>query len=162
MRNKLFTFAGALALTAVLGKFYAVPALAQGIRAALVKNIDEKGRTPYMEYTVRSCTGGGPNVCELVFPPVPPGKRLIVEQVNAGVSLASGGLRFAALVAPPNVVFLLPARSLSDSNLFVVNESVLTYFESGQTPLVRIGFTAPADVPAVNAAISGYLADLGG
>lgn len=47
MKNKLLTFAGALALIAMLGRFYAVPAFAQAIRAAVVKNMDEPGRTPY-------------------------------------------------------------------------------------------------------------------
>lgn len=39
---------GRLALFAVPGKFCAVQAIAQ-VRAALVKNVDEKGRTLYMQ-----------------------------------------------------------------------------------------------------------------
>ncbi len=42
MKNRLLTFAGALALLAVLGHFYAVPLMAQ-VRAALVKNTGRAG-----------------------------------------------------------------------------------------------------------------------
>jgi hypothetical protein len=46
MKNRLLTLAGVLALLAVVGKFYAEPVWAQA-RAALVKNIDERGRNPF-------------------------------------------------------------------------------------------------------------------
>jgi hypothetical protein len=43
MKNKLLTFAGALAVMAVLGHFYAKPLLAQ-VRAALVEDVDQPAR----------------------------------------------------------------------------------------------------------------------
>ena len=58
MKNRLITMAGALALLAVVGKFYATPALAKLVRAALVKNVDEKGRSPYMQFQPRAHSAG--------------------------------------------------------------------------------------------------------
>jgi hypothetical protein len=46
--------AGTLALLAVFGKFYAVPAIAQ-IRSALIKTVGGKGRTPYMQSGFVQC-----------------------------------------------------------------------------------------------------------
>ena len=158
MKRRLLSFAGALALLAVLGKFYAVPALAQAISATLVKNVDEKGRAPYMQYGVRVCQGEA--ICDLAFPPVPAGKRLVVEHVNGGVSFAANTLRFTALVAPQNVQFLLPARPISDANLMIVNESTLAFFETGQIPVFRAGLSSTTDTTPINATISGYLVDL--
>jgi hypothetical protein len=54
MKNRFMQIAGVLALMAVLGKFYAVPLIAQ-VRAAVVKNIDEKGRIPYQETSLGTC-----------------------------------------------------------------------------------------------------------
>lgn len=52
MKNRTMMLAGTLMLVAVLGKFYVPPLLAQA-RAALVKNVDEPGRTPYQALQVR-------------------------------------------------------------------------------------------------------------
>ncbi|MBN9662638.1 MAG: hypothetical protein J0H49_30850 [Acidobacteria bacterium] len=158
IQRRLFSFAAALALAAVLGKFYAVPAMAQAVSAMLVRNVDEKGRAPYMHNVIHVCQGDA--VCDLYFPAVPAGKRLVVEHVNAGISFAANRLRFTTLVAQGNTQFLLPARPIDDPNLTIVNERVLAFFESGQTPMFRVGLNAATDTTPVNAAISGYLVDL--
>lgn len=159
IKRRLFSLVAAMALVAVLGKFYAVPAMAQTLSAMLVRNVDEKGRAPYMHYGVRVCQGDA--ICDLYFPPVPAGKRLVVEHVNGGVSFAANTLRFTALVAPQNTQFLLPARPITDPNLMIVNEAVLAFFESGQSPVFRVGLSSTTDTTPINAAISGYLVDLG-
>jgi hypothetical protein len=76
MKNRLLTLAGALALLAILGKYFAVPVMAQ-IRAALVQNMDEPGRRPY-QVTVTL----NPAVdFKADFPAVPAGQRLVVQQI---------------------------------------------------------------------------------
>jgi hypothetical protein len=90
MKNKLLTFAGALALLATLGHFYAKPLLAQ-VRAALVQNVDDPGRIPYQG--VRACFFQSNNFCTVNFPPVPAGKRLVITHV-------SGFLRETCRAAP--------------------------------------------------------------
>jgi hypothetical protein len=82
MKNKLFTLAGAFTLAAVIGSIYAAPALAQVIKAALVKNIDEPGRSPY---TVRlACLTVSSLQCvDSSTTTIPMGKRFVVQYVTA-------------------------------------------------------------------------------
>src|SRR5215475_13967952 len=79
MNNKLLIGATALVLLGTLGHFGARPLLAQ-IRAALVKNIDEQGRTPYQ--SSQSCNTPGNTVCSADLTPVPAGKRLVIQHVS--------------------------------------------------------------------------------
>jgi hypothetical protein len=79
MKNKLLTFAGALALLAVLGHFYAKPLLAQ-VRAALVQNVDEPGRNP-IPLGYQAVTSSGANFS------VPAGKRYVIEAFAANCFL---------------------------------------------------------------------------
>ena len=157
MKRRLSGMAGALAALAVAGGLLAAPAQAQTPNPAPVKNVDEKGRSPYMENQTLVCNQG--LVCELSFPPVPAGKRLVVQHVNAGIGIPTGGVRLTALATQGNTQFLLPARSISESTLLIVNEPVLGYFESGQAPIFRVVLTATADVAFVSSTISGYLID---
>jgi len=86
MKNRMLTFAGVLALLAVLGHYYAKPLLAQ-VRAALVQDADNPARHPYsQEVGTEDCDRLG---CSIRFPAVPPGKRLVVQQVNGFVSPTS-------------------------------------------------------------------------
>jgi len=150
--------AGALALLAVLGKFYAVPAIAQ-IKAALVKNVDEKGRAPYQQSAFVQCTVAGAGLCDYYFPPVPAGKRLVVEHISANV-YGPSGVNGIFLVVGGNTSFALPGHTLALSSLYAVNEVVLGFYEAGQTPLFRMA-TAVVD-PNSSAAVTltGYLVDL--
>jgi len=166
MKKKPLTIMGALALVEVLGVFTAAPALAQTTtnRATIVKNIDEKGRSPYMQFQARSCPGGGNIICDIVFPPVPAGKRLVIERVSASVIFAPGGVRLASLLAPSNAQFFFPVHPIdtkvAGEPIFVVNDSTLAYFEGGQSPVFHWIFNNGADVPNVSSTISGYLVDL--
>ena len=85
MKNRLLTFAGALALLAVLGKFYAPPLMAQ-VRAALVQDVDQPARAPF-QITVPI------NINNFNFTPVaiPAGKRLVIDYVSmSGAAQTSG------------------------------------------------------------------------
>jgi hypothetical protein len=87
MKSKLLTVAGALALMAVLGKFYAVPAIAQAVRAALVQDRDNPARQPF------SAIVPGVNGISST-PAVAAGTRLIVNNIyfnlQAGTGLSCG------------------------------------------------------------------------
>ena len=98
MKNNLWTLAGALALLAMLGHFYAKPLLAQ-VRAALVQNIDEPGRHPYQATVILdSAVNPFP-----FFPDVPVGQRLVIEQIM--VQAASPNYGAFRLIVGFNVVF---------------------------------------------------------
>jgi hypothetical protein len=159
MRNRLLTFAGLLALLAVIGKFYATPLMAQ-VRAALVKNIDEKGRIPYMQSGFTSCSSGSSVFCDITFPVVPANKRLVLMHVSANIGMSAGGVNGTFLLAGGNNTFSLPGRSMATPSLIGVNENVLAYFESGSIPIYRVVFDSASDIGAVSSVISGYLVDL--
>lgn len=93
MKSKMFTCAGVLALLAVLGKFYAVPAIAQAARAALVQNRDNPARQPFSA-TV-SAVGG------VAFSPaVPSGMRLIVTEMYFDAHDSADSSCGAEVIAP--------------------------------------------------------------
>jgi hypothetical protein len=81
MKNKLLTFAGALALLATLGHFYANPLLAQ-VRAALVSDVDNPARGFVQLRFVAPGSGG----VGFYYDPqylVPAGKRLVIDTISA-------------------------------------------------------------------------------
>lgn len=157
MKNRLLTLAGALALLAVFGKFYAVPVIAQ-VRAALVKNVDEKGRAPYQQSGFVQCTNGN-SFCDLFLPAVPANKRLVVEHVSANI-FAPVGLNGTFLIVGGNTSSALPGRSTSAPTLLAVNETVLMYFEAGASPLYRVVPSVADGSASFSATITGYLVDL--
>jgi hypothetical protein len=162
MKNRLLTFAGALALLAVLGRFYAVPVLAQ-VRAALVKNIDERGRTPYGQ--TASCFTAGSTVCPAIFPAVPANKRLVIEHVNGYVGVGTPGslLSLAALQGNNLLVhyifFQVQGSDQFNNTIYIANQPTLAYFEAGQTPNFFVGIK-PSAVIFDQLTITGYLVDL--
>lgn len=157
------TIVAGAALLAGLVFSFATPAAGQWartLRSVLVRNVDEKGRTPYMQFQTVTCPGQGALICQMTFPPVPEGKRLVLEHVNASVNFALGGIQRIALLLPSDFIFVLPARPISDPNVVIVNETVLAYFESGQSPVFQVISKDGLDVPLVTTALSGYLITL--
>jgi hypothetical protein len=159
MKHKLLTFAGALALLAVLGKFYAVPAIAQAVRAAVVKNIDEKGRIPWQASFI--CGNGGD--CTYNFGAVPAHSRLVIEHVGL-TGLVSAGTHISLALLQTNSgqfsvglpVTLLAQRQFSD--YYFVGGPTLIYFDAG----VSLQFHAENLDGSISliGLISGYLVDL--
>jgi hypothetical protein len=159
MKNRLLTFAGTLALLAVLGRFYAVPVLAQ-VRAALVKNIDERGRIPYTQSV--GCFNNGLTQCVAIFPFVPANKRLVIEHINGFVGTATNlySVVLGGNGTSSNIFFQLQGAQ-SGLNLFVANQPFLAYFEAGLAPQCNITVNAGGleDI-ASTVTITGYLVDL--
>ena len=162
MKNRLITLAGALALAAVLGKFYAVPVFAQ-VRAALVQDRDSKARIFYQTNNL-SC-GYAPNLCSADLPVVPAGKRLIIERVSGEADtvgpndlyrislwvknqMASAYLEFGAASLTPNTLYARP-----------FNQTVFAAFDAGQTPQLQLQTTGPNGF-AWQAVITGYMIDV--
>jgi hypothetical protein len=125
-----------------------------------VRNVDEKGRVPYMQTAFQNCSPAS-GLCDMNFAAVPAGKRLVVEHVSANIGLNPGsGLNATFLAAPGGMFFSLPGRAMATPTLIGVNEQVLAYYEAGQAPLYRLAFAAVGDSGVVSAVISGYLVDL--
>ncbi len=168
MRSRWFTIVGSIGILAGLAGFYPTPALAQWprtvlLRPAAVRNLDEPGRNPYMDFVVLSCSGADTSSCDVVFHPVPEGKRLVLEQVNVSVNLVAGplgGVKRIGILRPAESIIVLPTSPSPDPNLVIVNQRVLTYYESGQTPMLQISLAGDVDDALVTAAVSGYFVDL--
>jgi hypothetical protein len=163
MKNRLWTMAGALALLAVVGKFYALPAIAQTVRAALVKNIDERGRNPYSAHV--ACGFVPPAFfCDAApTSPVPAGMRLVVEYVNMQVAVSRGAVLNSPILftnVPDNIFNYIPttfALSNGESDIYVGRENLVGYVEAGNTPFIQIRGNGTF---IVNGLITGYLINL--
>src|ERR1035437_2372793 len=171
MKNRLMQLAAGLALIAVLGKFYAVPLIAQ-VRAAVVKNIDERGRVPYMVQV--HCDGGAgvTNQCAGSFPAVPGNRRFVVEYINGRIDVVHNRFYGAYLGVPSAGQgflqgFLILSTHLetfifeTNTDVYSVSMPVVLYYEAGQIAVVQLfaGLTGndPVDGPIT---LSGYLVDL--
>ena len=163
MWNARVGWFGSVALVAALGGSYGPPMVASLIRSGRVvpvRNVDERGRAPYLQFQGQSCHPDGAAICNVVFPPIPAGQRLVLEQVNASINFATGGVRRTALVTPEVGIIVFPVRPTSDADLLIVNESTLTYYENEQAPIFQIVLRDGADTPLITVALSGYLVSL--
>jgi len=127
------------------------------IRAALVKNVDEPGRTPYKTISgvlpgsgcfSGDCTNfaGNSQAAQWDLPAVPAGKRLVVEMVSGGLTEGStrtiqvelrngrGGIVFDNL----KWIFSGPYSLGSAFSSSVFSEQLFTTFEPGETPTFRV------------------------
>ena len=152
MKNRMMTLAGTLLLVAVLGKFYVPPLLAQ-VRAALVKNVDEPGRSPYQAVPVSTNDCGA--YAFLNFPPVPMGKRLVVTFVSGGTSTEESSPAFArvyTLNSPMNTCennytgpfAVVPISDKVGGNDTSFSGPVQFYIEEGRSPVLFVvtGFSS--------------------
>jgi hypothetical protein len=164
MKNRLLTLAGALALLAVLGSYYAKPLLAQ-VRAALVQDRDSPARNVYQ--VLNSCFNVT-NPCVIAFSAVPAGKRLIIQQVSVLVTLPSTSAGDIADVelrgSGGSTVFQFLPVVASIGNFggqaqYTSNQTVLASYDAGQVPNVDV-FVASNDGFSVVASISGFMIDI--
>ena len=159
MKTKLMMFAGAVVFLAGLGHFSAKPLMAQ-IRAALVKNIDEPGRSPYQ--SANHCESSGPALfCGGQFATVPLGKRLVIQHVSISFFCSLGCSYTPFLVgiagqagADAVAAYVLPSGSQGGS----VDQNILLYIEPGNTPIFATNFTRSSS--GVSITLTGYLVDL--
>ena len=162
LKNNLAIAAGLAVLIAVVGGISAGPAVAQAVKAALVKNVDERGRVPYS--AVLTCATATDN-CFANAAAVPAGKRLVIEHVSAFNQVTSPGeiALYRMLVGSSLRAGLTISTPITKSgfNNSVVNESVLAYVEAGEVVTIQISSVAPASTLSTTAYLSGYLVDLG-
>lgn len=161
MRNKFIMSAVALALVGVLGHFGAKPLMAQ-IRAALVRNIDEPGRSPYQ---VRAVGVSSNTSCQVSFPPVPAGKRLVVDTLNVLADIPVATNRGLGQFSPGAALGTLGATfdftfAHAGATYWVANLNARAYAESGTTSVITVLVDIGKSCTLVNATLSGYLIDL--
>jgi hypothetical protein len=160
MKNKLFTLLITVATLTGIGHFFAKPLLAAV--AALTKNIDERGRNPYVESVV--CYQAGSNSCYAFFPAVPANTRLVVEHANASLDTGSA---FSHMDISGNGVIIeqllleLQGQDPAGNKIYVANQPFLMYYEAGQTPTVSMFSKAGgSQFMSGQVTLTGYLVNL--
>jgi hypothetical protein len=164
MKNKLLITAIFVFAFAVVLHHYEKPVMAQ-VRAALVQNIDEPGRSPYTLEI--DCDTSGNTITNICFgtsrTAVPANKRFVVQYVNGTVSISNGGLFADGFLFVNNGSTLYLDEHLVGNaggfSTYTINMPVVAYFEAGQTPSGEIFGTA-GNAPNAVVTLTGYLIDL--
>lgn len=157
MKNRLLTFAGALALLAVLGKFYAPPLMGQ-VRAAMVQDVDQPARSPFQASVAI-------NINNFTFTnvPIPSGKRLVVDYLAvSGAAQTSGAdiqpiiLISSSVAGNPSALYYIgPDQSTAVQGQYYHTEKATIYADSLSVSPAYAGFTPT--FMAFNVVISGHL-----
>jgi hypothetical protein len=128
----------------------------------IVQDRDSQARNFYQNVLSHGpCTG----TCSVAFPAVPGGKRLIVQQVSAGVTFSSAGAGAPAeleLRAGGGFFQILPITpalaNFGAQTQYLAHAGVLAAYDSGQNPSID-AFVPNASSYSVVASISGYMID---
>ena len=160
MKNKLLTFAGALALLGVLGNFYAPPLMAQ-TRAALVQDVDQAARAPF-QVTVPV------NITNFTYTPVsiPSGKRLVVDYISLSGAAQTSGAYIQPLIllsssvagSATAVYYIAPQQSGTAPGQYYHTEKTTIYADSLSVGPAFAGFTPTFMI--FNVVISGHLVSI--
>jgi hypothetical protein len=160
MKNKLLTFAGALALFGVLGNFYAPPLMAQ-TRAALVQDVDQAARAPF-QVTVPV------DVTNFTYTPVsiPSGKRLVVDFISLSGAAGTSGAYLQPIILLSSSVaggaaalyYIAPQQSGGAPGQYYHSEKTTIYADSLNVGPAYAGFTPTFMIFSV--VISGHLVSI--
>ncbi len=142
------------------------------------RNLDSEGRQPYVAVEVdhvNSSTGHCAAVgCDLYFPAVPSGKRLVIKHVAVRLVSSTKNMLAAELYVAPtippgqsiyaevylNAPFVIPANGGSlGKNWSIVSQEVFATVEAAQMPVISTTLDQAALGDFVTATITGYLVD---
>jgi hypothetical protein len=164
MKNKLLITAIFVFTLAIVLHHFEKPVMAQ-VRAALVQNIDEPGRSPFILQI--GCDSSGGNACYgTSSTAVPANKRFVVQYVSGNLDIFGSGTFDTGTVSSNAVTgstlyldphFVVNAFGFST---YTINMPVTAYFEAGQTPSIEIIGTFTAQSPSAIVTLTGYLIDL--
>ena len=130
-------------------------------KAALVQDVFGPGVTPYQSNQLYNPSASiCPNnfYCQIAFPAVPAGKRLVVTYASATYSLNAGATE--AIVEIGNGLFStmdLPGAMNVGNLRYVASGPITYYFEQGETPYIFITGSSVITSNTGHASIIGYL-----
>ena len=160
MKNRLMTFAGALALLAVLGKFYAPPLMAQ-VKATFIQDVDQAARQPF-QVTVPV------NINNFNFTAVtiPSGKRLVVDYIAMSGAAQTNGAYVQPIVIlsssvagnPSCLYYIAPTQSGTAAGQYYHTEKAEIFADSLSVSPAFAGFTPT--FMAFNVTLSGHLVSI--
>jgi hypothetical protein len=155
-RNFIWIAAGFTILAAAISALMPGSALAQAIKAALIKNIDEPGRSPY--YSSGNCASAGG--CIITLAAVPANKRLVVQFVSFDVQSGNAVTDNAIALlgdGANNYAWIAPTR-IDDLN-WAGAQPVTAFISAGAQPKLSIVLNGSTNVQAFGI-VTGYLVDL--
>ena len=159
--------AGFVILAATISAFVPGSALAQIVKAALVKNVDERGRVPFT--FASSCQFTTGNTCTLNIPSVLVGSRLVLEHFNTSLKINRNsilgpveliGIHIFTGGSSSDFAPVLVYEEINFRN-WIVNQPVLAYVEAGTSAFVQVdllGSSVGGSSGSVK--VTGYLVDL--
>jgi len=145
---------------ALIGMLTAKPVLAQ-IRAALVANVDEPGRTPYQGVVVVTT-----DTCCYSLAPVPSGRRLVITNVTGSVNLDAPGFLTSVSLANQQTgaqvsIATTVTGAFAGQSSFSVSAPIQFVADGSQTLQMSISALSAATPSVGIFALSGYLLDCG-
>ena len=138
-----------------------VASTASAQKAALVQEAFGPGITPYQSNQLYNPSASiCPNsfFCQIAFPPVPAGKRLVVTHASATYSVTQAGTEeIVSIGANLFDTMDLPAAVYVGTLRYVASSPITYYFEAGQTPYLFIGGSSVLTNNTGHASMVGYL-----
>jgi len=130
-------------------------------KAALVQPVIGPGIQPYQSNQLYNPSASiCPNsfYCQIAFPPVPAGKRLVVTHASATYSVTQTGTEeIVSIGASLFDTMDLPAAVFVGTFRYVASSPITYYFEAGQTPYIFITGSSVLTNNTGHASIVGYL-----
>lgn len=169
-KNLLGMGFGLCALLAVAGAVTSVPALAQAVRAALVRDVDNPAVDPVRTALLVQIPAnqGFQTVDGLI---VPPGKRLVIENASVWTfttnpdRITGVWVRPKTLPNPPVYLLLDPSesefRTLSfNATVAAYNRTIRAYFNPGEQLTAEVYADGTAALKQANIYLQGYYVTL--
>ena len=138
--------------------------LAQTIRPAMVRSVDEPARVPYFVSARPTCPFT--NECIVSGPVVPAGKRLRVTRLEGMLVLQNANIIVFLSTSGDNApVLMFPSNAFSQAFFGTgvsFNQEVDFYFEAGQTPSLVVGTSGGTITTDARSrlTIAGYMVDV--
>jgi hypothetical protein len=123
---------------------------------ALTSSADDPGRIAYQSHQILNCTGL--TNCDILFPVVPPGHRLVVQHVVGGLNLSGTPTRVQVILSSSTGAFSAFFAPFAGTVSFF-DQLVLLYFDGGEAPRFD-GFSAGTSFGVQGSiSLAGYLLD---
>ena len=164
--SKRFSIAVSFLAAGLLGMHVSnTPNVSAQIKPAMVRNVDEPARVPYIVSAAPNCPFV--NDCSISGPIVPVGKRVRITRLQGVLINQQAGNTFFSLgvndTRHPLVIFPAAQFNAAFWGLTVsFSQEVDYYYEAGQTPVLEVG-TAPNSISndnRTNLTLVGYMVDV--
>lgn len=174
LRTHLLAIGAVLGVAAVITALTATTTIAQTVRAALVKNVDEPGLVPFSQtFSISTTACGCSNCCFPETAPVAAGKRLVIQNVSGFFPINAvgnmGPITIQEREPSPTfgirTILTLPVTFRTQWNggdypAWEFNQMTLAYVDAGKTARLSIFTGASWSFNTGQVTVNGYLVSL--